>query len=86
MTQIILEISQLGVIEKLQNLANQNQRTLEAEIAAILENAVESMPITTTPEHGGWLPGFFEEVISGWEGEPLVREPQPETQERDFLE
>jgi hypothetical protein len=85
MTQIILEISQLGVIKKLQNLANQNQRTLEAEITAILENAVESMPITT-PEHRGWLPGFFEEVIGGWEGEPLVREPQPETQEREFFE
>jgi hypothetical protein len=36
-------------------------------------------PITTTssPEayqEKHWLPGFFEEVIGGWEGEPLVRE------------
>ncbi len=84
MTQIILEISQLGVMEKLQNLAKKNQRTLEAEITAILENVLESIPITT-PENRGWLPGFFEEVIGGWEGESLVREPQPEDQERDFL-
>jgi len=33
----------------------------------------------------GWLPNFFEEVIGGWEGEPLVREPQPEDQEREPL-
>ena len=58
---------------------------MEAESAAILENAVESMPITT-PEDRGWLPGFFEEVIGGWEGEPLVRESQPEAQEREFFE
>lgn len=44
-----------------------------------LEVMVIVQPITTTssPEayqEKEWLPGFFEEVIGGWEGEPLVRE------------
>ena len=26
-----------------------------------------------TPEYKGWMPGFFEEVIGGWVGEPLER-------------
>ena len=84
MTQIILEISQLGMIEKLQSLAKKNHRTLEAEITAILENVVESIPIAT-PENQDWSPGFFEQTCGGWEGEPLVREPQPEAQEREPL-
>ena len=25
-----------------------------------------------------WPPNFFEEVIGGWEGEKLTREPQPD--------
>jgi hypothetical protein len=24
-----------------------------------------------TPQQRGWMPGFFEEVIGGWVGEPL---------------
>jgi hypothetical protein len=32
-------------------------------------------PISNSGEE--WPPGFFEEVIGGWEGEKLTREPQP---------
>ncbi len=32
-----------------------------------------------------WSPDFFEKTCGGWEGEPLVREPQPEYQEREPL-
>ncbi len=83
MTQIILDKIKPNVIAKLTNLAKQHQRTLEQEITAILEDITDSQPITT-PENKGWQKGFFEEVIGGWEGEPLVRETQPEYQERDF--
>jgi len=38
MTQIILETIKPVVIEKLKNLAQKHQRTLEAEITAILED------------------------------------------------
>jgi hypothetical protein len=31
------------------------------------------------------MPGFFEEVIGGWVGESLVREPQGEYETRETL-
>lgn len=33
----------------------------------------------------GWQKGFFEEVIGCWEGEILIREKQPDYQEREEL-
>lgn len=32
-----------------------------------------------------WPPGFFEEVIGGWEGEKLIREPQPNSALREEM-
>jgi hypothetical protein len=32
-----------------------------------------------------WSPDFFTEVIGGWQGEPLVREPQGKYETRDEL-
>lgn len=32
-----------------------------------------------------WPPGFFEEIIGGWEGEKLVRPPQAEYPSREEL-
>ncbi len=34
----------------------------------------------------GWQPGFFEEVIGGWEGEKLVRDTQPDYEVREELQ
>jgi hypothetical protein len=84
MTPVILQKLNPIVLEKLKYLAQSHQRTLEEEITSILEDVTENTPIIT-PENRGWFPGFFEEVIGGWEGEPLVREHQAEAQERDFL-
>lgn len=33
----------------------------------------------------GWPPGYFENVIGGWRGDPLVRAPQGEYEERERL-
>ena len=33
----------------------------------------------------GWIPGFFQNVVGGWQGEPLVREPQGTYEARDEL-
>ena len=38
-----------------------------------------------TVTSSGWQPNFFEEVIGGWEGEPLTREPQPDYEQREEL-
>ncbi len=34
----------------------------------------------------GWPDGFFEEVIGGWQGEPLERAPQGVIEDRVHLE
>lgn len=38
-----------------------------------------------TPQQRGWMPGFFEEVIGGWVGEPLERAEQGEYETRESL-
>lgn len=32
---------------------------------------------------GGWPKGYFEQVVGGWQGEELVRPPQPAPETRD---
>ncbi|BCL38199.1 hypothetical protein [Nostoc sp. MS1] len=39
----------------------------------------------STPQFKGWNPGFFEEVIGGWVGEPLERPEQGEYESRETL-
>ncbi len=41
-----------------------------------LEAIVIFQAKSETLKHENWQPGFFEEVIGGWVGEPLVRENQ----------
>ncbi|MBD2681731.1 MULTISPECIES: DUF2281 domain-containing protein [Nostoc] len=38
-----------------------------------------------TPKGKAWMPGFFEEVIGGWVGEPLERPEQGEYETREAL-
>jgi len=38
-----------------------------------------------TPESRGWNPGFFENVVGSWEGEPLKRPPQLPYEVRENL-
>ncbi|QLE58794.1 hypothetical protein [Nostoc sp. TCL26-01] len=38
-----------------------------------------------TPQQRGWMPGFFEEVIGGWVGEPLERPEQGDYEIREQL-
>lgn len=56
---------------------------------ADLEVTVTIQPVTPaqkkTPEELGYAPGFFEEVVGGWVGEPLVREEQGEYETREEL-
>lgn len=33
----------------------------------------------------GWPEAFFEEVLGGWQGEPLERAPQPDYEDRQRL-
>lgn len=40
---------------------------------------------TVSPQQRSWMPGFFEEVIGGWVGEPLERPEQGEYETREQL-
>ncbi|MEA5468311.1 hypothetical protein [Spirulina sp. 06S082] len=81
MARIILEKIKPSLMEQLEALARASDRSLEEEVLAILERVLEP-EVVIHPEKAGWQPGFFEEVIGGWQGEPLERESQPQEQER----
>lgn len=49
----------------------------EIEVTVIIQRV--------TPQQRGWMPGFFEEVIGGWVGEPLQRPEQGEYETREQL-
>lgn len=53
----------------------------DLEVMVIVQPLVQSE--AQTAEHTGWIPGFFEEVIGSWEGEPLVRPDQGEYEVRE---
>jgi hypothetical protein len=46
----------------------------ELEVMVVVQPLVQ--PEVEVSTHTGWMPGFFEEVIGSWEGEPLVRPDQ----------
>jgi hypothetical protein len=52
-----------------------------------LEVVLMVQPLTrvSTPSRA-WPEGFFEVVAGGWQGKPLVREPQGDYETRDDLE
>lgn len=56
----------------------------EVEIMVIYQ-PLETPTQLKTPEQRGWMPGFFEEVIGGWVGEPLERPSQGEYEVREQL-
>ncbi|NES68091.1 MAG: Arc family DNA-binding protein [Okeania sp. SIO2D1] len=58
MTQIILEKLKPFVIDRLKMLAQKNNRSLEEEITAIVEQALET-EVEIKPKYEGWQPGFF---------------------------
>jgi plasmid stability protein len=96
MNQLVIEDLDPTIVERLKVRAQQQGRTLEAELKAILEAAAlevtipsndeedreQVQTVKTTPEELGWSPGFFEEVIGGWQGEPLTRGEQGKYEQR----
>jgi plasmid stability protein len=98
MNQLVIEDLDPTIVERLKVRAQQQGRTLEAELKAILEAAaLEVIPskdeedrgrvqlVKKTPEELGWNPGFFERTAGAWEGEPLTRGEQGEYEIREPL-
>lgn len=81
---IIIDNLEPEILEKLQNQAITHGRTLREEIKLILTKEA-NQPILKTPESLGWSQGFFEEVIGGWQGEPLTRAKQEDIPMREEL-
>ena len=63
------------VAEEIRRRANAARTTTSKFIAELVTREIE----------GGWPPGFFEEVVGSWEGEPLVRPDQGEFEKRREL-
>lgn len=84
MSQVIIEDLDPTIVERLKVRAQQQGRTLVAELKAILEAAAlevtipfkdeedrgQVQPVKKTPEDLGWSPGFFEKTAGAWQGEP----------------
>lgn len=52
-------------------------------VSGDIEVEVIIKPIT--PLQRDWMPGFFEEVVGGWAGEPLERAEQGEFEMRETM-
>jgi hypothetical protein len=50
-----------------------------------IEVTVTVKAVNSVTKKKSWLPGFFEEVIGGWVGEPLERPEQGEFETREQL-
>ena len=53
--------------------------------AIVLWELLPKSELANPPQASGWQPGFFEEVVGGWVGEPLGREDQGESEVRENL-
>lgn len=64
------------------DLAERIQNEAQAANVSVSRYLAELVRREMTPE---WPEGYFEEVIGGWQGEPLLRAPQGEFEEREAL-
>lgn len=59
-------------------------KDVEVEVTLTMR-PVGKQELETLAQANGWPPGFFESVVGGWQGEPLVREPQGDYPAREEL-
>ncbi len=64
------------------DLSERIQNEAQAANVSVSRYLAELVRREMTPE---WPEGYFEEVIGGWQGEPLLRAPQGEFEEREAL-
>lgn len=94
MERVIIEDVEPVVIERLEALAREHGRSLQAELKHILAEAIQVqygnkpdlMAVEKTLEKLGWPPSFFERTAGCLQDEPLVRYAQGELPERELLE
>ena len=74
MAQLFIEVSEL--------IAEQLRRRAEAKGLTVSQYLVNLLSRELGEE---WPPGFFEEVVGGWQGKPLERPPQGTYEHRERL-
>ena len=72
MIQLLIEMPD-PVVEKLRRRAEAQGLTVSQYLTNLLSRELS----------GEWPPGFFEEVVGGWQGEPLERPPQGAYERRE---
>lgn len=81
MSQILIRNLNPETVDCLKNMAKTHHRSLQGEIQFILEKVTKDSGLTPK-----WSEGFLEQVVGGWQGEPLTRAAQGEYEQRDELE
>lgn len=82
--QIISLKTHVGEDGILQISLPENIKNTDLEITLVYQPILEQNK-TENDLSKGWQKGFFDEVIGCWEGEELVRDKQPDYQEREEL-
>jgi hypothetical protein len=74
MSQLLIDVSDA--------IAEQLRRRAEAQ-GLTVSQYLENLLCRELSEE--WPPGFFEEVVGGWQGEPLERPPQGAYENRERI-
>lgn len=74
MPQLHLYVSE-QVAARVREQAQVQRMTVSRYLAELVKHQVGS----------GWPPGFFQEVVGGWKGEPVQRPPQGDFERREGL-
>ncbi len=80
MSQLLIRNLNPTTVDCLKNMAQMHHRSLQGEIQFILEQAAKGSGLSPK-----WSEGFCEQVLGGWQGEPLKRLSQGEYEKRDDL-
>lgn len=73
-----------AINQVLPNLAPEKQQEV-LDFAEFLQTKSLQSDLIQPEKSSNWQPGFFEEVIGGWVGEPLERAEQGEYESREIL-
>jgi hypothetical protein len=63
------------VAQEIRRKALQARLPLSRYLANLISREIET----------GWPEGYFEQVVGAWQGEPLIREPEGEIEQRPSL-
>ncbi len=75
-----------NTVESIVNLVGTFPPERQREVLDFVEFLQSKLtPSATSKNISGWMPGFFEEVIGGWVGEPLERAEQGEYETREVF-